>query len=444
MDNYAERKDFDALKWLGRGVDMTCLTPFSFESVREWIKDTKVVNVQNDRKTHTVTIGGTTYTIPSIVSADNFASAGDTNKTFPSGDEALRSFQTGETGASELAVAANVSSYPLEKSLPSQYQFAFYSVYANEYKATLQEYLGFVDEKLFAKDVFQLPRPFSADNPSTVAAYTTFFRKWGTHVITGTDYGGRCNASTWASNQYREVNENWKKDVTAYLRGMNNRGFYEKSALEEPQYQIFRTIAQTLITVVGGSESLAEPIAQGDFDFAHLQKWLATVPRSPVLTSVKVTELWTILRGSTNSKIRDVATPVQEAFKAIVGRSEKECRSVTTLVVFTCDSGSAELGLLSPGTIVGVGGPLPAFDPTTQNVIGLSENKIRLGNSGERRKERVTVFYIVNDGTPIDISISRDVGKACAIINGESYSNDTKAVVKFYKVPILRETDPRV
>ncbi|KAL0570710.1 hypothetical protein V5O48_011244 [Marasmius crinis-equi] len=416
----AQRTHLAALDWLGRGVDMTSLTPFSIESVKKWVKAPRLIAIQNDPATHKVTINGEEYTIPRSVGASESPGTRTSDVTYRSGDEALRGFQ-GDPGASDrLALNTDISSYPLKASLPSDYQFGFFSLSSDFYSASLRSYLDFIDNELLREKISALPQPFSAEDPSAVAAYLAFFRELGTHVIDSTTYGGRCNISTWASNQYSEVNENWKRDVTAYLRGLNNRGEFDDSVLEEPQYHIFRAIAQSLCTLVGGDESLAESIAQGSFDYSELEKWLETTVSVPALTSLGVIPLWSLLRDSEDSQVREAADSIEAAFKMIVGGLEKKQHGVTTLVILECDSGVAEFGLLTPGAIVGVGGPLPTFDPTTQKVIGLSATKVRVGDTGEAQKDRLAAFYIINNGSPIDMSISRDAGNACVLINGAS------------------------
>jgi hypothetical protein len=68
--------NLEALEWLGRGLDMTNLTPFDISSVscftmhcsrgkphyndlqvKLLVKPTPIINIQDDTETHTVTIG---------------------------------------------------------------------------------------------------------------------------------------------------------------------------------------------------------------------------------------------------------------------------------------------------------------------------------------------------------------------------------------------------
>ena len=185
------------------------------------------------------------------------------------------------------------------------------------------------------------------------------------------------------------MNANWKRDVTAFLRGINGGGDFDSAVFEEPQYQIFKTIAQTLVTVIGGDEALAESLMQGNYKYEHFDQWLGTTFSAPVLVSVGVTELWTLLRDSEDSKVRDSADAIEAAFHAIVDNYEKQ--RVTTLVILEGESDFAELDLLSPSAVVGVGGPMPTFDPATQSVIGLSETKVRVGDPGQEQKNRVVL-----------------------------------------------------
>ncbi|KAL0072622.1 hypothetical protein AAF712_000385 [Marasmius tenuissimus] len=423
-----------ALDWLARGVDMTSLTPFSIEQVKTRIDGPRLIAIQDDKTTYEVSIGGETYTLPRVVSASESHGIRNDDKDYNSGSAALSAFQS---DPSSLAVNTDVSSYPLKKSLPTEYQFSFFTFGADVYTASLRNYLDFIDNDFLRKKIAKLPQPFSPGDNSAVAAYKAFFAELGTHVINSTTFGGRCSISTWASNEYHDVNSNWKKDVTAHLRGMNDRGNFDSNALDEPQYQVFLTIAQTLCTITGGEEAAADSISQGNFDFDVLVKWSSTIPSLPALTSIGVLPLWSLLRDSEDGKVRDAADNIEAAFKAIVEENEKKQHGVVTLVILKSESGVAEFGLSTPGSIVGVGGPLPTYDPTTQKVIGLSETKVRVGQSGEAQKERLAAFYIVNDGTPIDFTLGRDMGNACVLINGKCYKNNDKGLVRYYKVPVI-------
>ncbi|KAK7444052.1 hypothetical protein VKT23_015449 [Stygiomarasmius scandens] len=326
-------------------------------------------------------------------------------------------------------------SHSLRKSLPSDYQFSFYSLVMDTYSASLNEYLDFVDKKLLLPKLSKLPQPF-ANEPSVVAAYKAFFSEFGSHVITNATFGARCNITTWASNKYPEVNENWRRDVAASVQGITDRGRFDKTALEELQYHIFQTIAQRSFTMLGGDKSLSDPIIQGDYNFDNFQKWVGTTDNAPTLVSIAVREFWSVLRDSDNSQLRQYADDIEKAFQAIIENQEKN--RVTSLVVLEAESGVAELGLLTPGAIVGVGGPLPSFNPATQNIIGLSETKVRVGEAGTQAKSRIVPFYVVNDGSPIDISVGRDQGHASVTVNGIPYSNDNKFIATFYHVPVVQ------
>ncbi|KAK1230927.1 hypothetical protein PQX77_005958 [Marasmius sp. AFHP31] len=423
-----------ALDWLARGVDMTSLTPFSIQQVKRWVAAPRLIAIQDDKTTYEVTIGGETYTLPRVVAASETHVSWNDDKDFSSGGAALSAFQS---NSSSLPVNTDVSSYPLKKSLPAEYQFSFFTFGTDVYTASMRNYIDFIDNSFLRKEIAKLPQPFSPGDDSAVAAYKAFFAELGTHVINSTTFGGRCSISTWASNKYHDVNTNWKKDVTAYLRGLNDRGNFDSDALKEPQYQVFLTIAQTLCTLTGGDESVAESISRGNFDFSTFEQWSSTISSSPALTSIGVLPLWSLLRDSDDGKVRDAADNIEAAFKAIVEEDEKKLHGVVTLVILKSESGVAEFGLSTPGSIVGVGGPLPTYDPTTQKVIGLSETKVRVGNSGEAQKERLMAFYIVNDGTPIDFTLGSDTGNACVLINGNCYENNDKGLVKYYKVPVI-------
>lgn len=188
------------------------LSLISYDQVKKWIKLPRIVAVQKDQKDHVVTIGmqhlrqacrehstdftqgGVEYTIPSIVSASEDTGGSQiSDLTYRSGDAALQGF-TSDPGASNglAVVAPDTSSYPLKKSLPSGYQFAFYTLSSEAYSASLREYFDFIDNKMLWSKISKLPQPFTNES-EVLDAYTTFFGEIGTHVITSATYGARCN-----------------------------------------------------------------------------------------------------------------------------------------------------------------------------------------------------------------------------------------------------------
>ncbi|THU80324.1 hypothetical protein K435DRAFT_874504 [Dendrothele bispora CBS 962.96] len=411
-------RHLEALNWLGRGIDMVSLTPFSMEAVKPYIKSHRIIAIQNDKTTHKVIIGQDEYTVPCVVSASPGEAVQANYVTYSSGDEAFEKFESDPGVAGRVAVIPP-KTHCLRKSLPSDYQFSFYGVNMETYSASLTEYVDFIDADLLLPEIKKLPQPFS-NEPSVVAAYRALFGEFGSHVITSTTLGARCNIITWASNKYPDINQNWRRYVAASVRGLNSQGKFDKTVLEEPYFKIFQTIAQTSFTLLGGEKKLAESIMQGNHNYDNYTQWLGTAEQTPALVSVSVTGLWSVLRDSNNSQLRQSANEIEKAFQAIIENQAKT--PVTSLVILEAESGVAELGLLTPGASIGVGGPMPNFDPTTQNVIGLSETRVRVGESGASRKSRIVPFYIVNDGSPIDISVNRDQGYANVNINGVGFS----------------------
>lgn len=196
--------------------------------------------------------------------------------------------------------------------------------------------------------------------------------------------------AVWGSNQYPDVNDNWSRDVTAHLKGLNDRGEYDVTAYDERQYQIFKTLNQTIFKAIGGNPHLAEKLNQDDYDFDTFQQWADSARDHSVLSSITATELWNLLRDSDVAVLRDSADSLQAAFNAIVAQRKRSI--ITTLVVLESKTGVAELNLLTPSAIIGVGGPLPAFDPTTQDVIGLSATRIRVGKAHSPPVTRIVPY----------------------------------------------------
>lgn len=178
------------------------------------------------------------------------------------------------------------------------------------------------------------------------------------------------------------MNANWSRNVTAFVQGINNSGRYDKDVLTEPQYQKFQSLAQVVMSIHGGDQVLADSLMQGPYDYDAFSKWTKTVNQRRELVYMGATEIWYVLQDSDDKTLREGAGPLEEAFKYIMKQSQPQ----TTLVILESKSNIAELGILTPSATVGVGGPLPNFDPTTQNIIGLSETKVHWGEQVKAQK----------------------------------------------------------
>ncbi|KAJ8091622.1 hypothetical protein PM082_020856 [Marasmius tenuissimus] len=264
----------------------------------------------------------------------------------------------------------DISSYPLRSSLPNEYQFNFLDSSIDVYTASSREYIKLIDNSLLWKQIAKLPEPFSPKDPPLSLRIKHFSPSWGL--------------------MYSMV----------------------------PLWNTFNAVLPCVTSLAGMSHwpipSLKETLIGAEFE-----KWTSSISQpSPALTSVGVLPLWSLFRDSEDKKVQNAAGNVEAAFKAIIADNEKNRRAVATLIVLKSRSRVAEFGLSTPGSIAGVGGSLPAYDPRTQKVIGLSETKIRFGQSGEAQKELLAAFYIVNDGTPIAFTLCRDTGIVVVLIDG--------------------------
>ena len=170
--------------------------------------------------------------------------------------------------------------------------------------------------------------------------------------------------------------------MTAFVQGINNSGKFDKDVLSEPQYQKFQSLVQLVLSIRGGDPTLANRLMQGPYDYDTFTQWIKTLTQKRDLVFMKATEIWYILRDADEKALRDGARALEDAFKYITNQSQPQ----TALVILESKSNAAELGILTPSAGVGVGGPLPAFDPTTQNIIGLSETKVHWGNQVKAQK----------------------------------------------------------
>ena len=114
--------------------------------------------------------------------------------TYRSGSEAFSAFQADASlSIRYLCVSGGASaSYATEKTLRRENQHAFYSFNADLYAANLRDYIDSINETALKRGIASLPTPFNGNDQTHAKKYRDFFGSFGTHVITYSTYGARC------------------------------------------------------------------------------------------------------------------------------------------------------------------------------------------------------------------------------------------------------------
>lgn len=233
-------------------------------------------------------------------------------------------------------------------------------------------------------------------------------------------------------NKYDEVNNNFTRDVTASVKGLNDGGEYDNSVFDEAQYQNFQRLSQRIIRIRGGNPDLAEALVQSP-DFSTFQQWTDSILHNPELVTFRASELWTLLRDAYDRTLRNSARHLQNAFEYISSLRDDLPNDKHTWVAFEIDSNWGEFGILTPSAVIG-GGDSDQF--ALPQTLALGPAKLHWGSPCSPLQHMIAVSVVllvpvsvptshitdrvdvISDGTPIDIYVSCGSGSATAKILG--------------------------
>lgn len=430
-----KHKQFPPLQWLGHGLDMTAIRPLDLKSVLETVKKNRlIIDFSKDTTMHTVTINEENFDIPECIFASEQHNATSHDTSYANGADAILAVQ--KDAFRYLIVGSNdMSYYPLYRWFPVADQFALYYFHAHQYLAGLQDYLEFVNESALQEGILHLPKPFT---PEYVLTYKTFFNTYGSHVIINASYGARFLMNAWASNKYTDVNDNFRRDVTAMAKGVNNGWTYDESVYAEPQYETFSRLSQCVFSAYGGDHALASALAQRQMNQHTFTEWQKSISAHPDLVHIQTIALWELLRDVESKELRASGKPIHDAFKYITSQ-EKQVH--ITYITFEMDATWAELGILIAGAVV-MGGD--SDDVSYPSNLMLSPTKFRWGEEGAEQTHVVVVIPVENDGTPIDFYISCGQGTVKVTIAGEEHVGKEENTVWFRQVPVVKSRNSGV
>ena len=140
---------------------------------------------------------------------------------------------------------------------------------------------------------------------------------------------------------------NFEADVKFALQGLPAHGSFDSSVNGTEQYKDFQRSAESSCWVRGGNSTLGNIVKQNlasPDNYKNLVAWEATAQDNPDITSVTVTELWSMLSASNDPDLRGYEISVQNAFGWLV-QNPLTHYTVCSIVV---SAPWAEIGLLTP------------------------------------------------------------------------------------------------
>ncbi|OAX36796.1 hypothetical protein K503DRAFT_276674 [Rhizopogon vinicolor AM-OR11-026] len=438
--------ELPAISWLGYSLNMSAMTTMDINAVtRAVLKARRLVDYDTKTNLHQVTIDGKVYDVPAAITIiDDAPSNQGEYIHYASGADARAAFRTDVSLAMRYfavygAMTVTASS---ERALTKENQYAFYSFTKTVYSARLTNYANLLNKHALQKGVAELTRPFIGTNSDILEEYKSFFQRYGSHVIVAGNYGARFQLNTWASNKTETVNNKFSADILTAFDGIPSGGQFDAGLTKEAQYDTFLEYMQRLISVSGGGATLAQAVSTNPSSLPTYKLWLDSVPKTPLsnVLSFQAMEIWALMALSEDTLLIDSAKSLDAAFAYILANPSP----YKTAVAFDIYSDWAEFNLLTPSAVI-------EHDPNNlfpSNTVS-SSTRVQWGKHGHPSERQTLRFFVLNDGSPIDFSISHGSNgsggagtrRAEAIIEESSYLNDgiTDNVWNtrwFYRAPV--------
>ncbi|KAL0072607.1 hypothetical protein AAF712_000370 [Marasmius tenuissimus] len=371
--------EFPATNLLGYSMDMSSVTPLDTMSATKAIQNQRRIISFDEDSTRQVTIDGKTYNVPKSIGVLEDKSVTTGFVHYSNGNEASVAFRSDSTLASRfMSITGDASvGRATEKHHRKNLMYAYFCFGQAQYLAVLKNYADLLDENSLKKGLKTLPVPFNGENKENLASYKKFFQRYGTHVVTKVQSGAHYSLHLWSPTTNTSVNPNWAANIKADYEGIPSSGEYDASVRNSDQYKAYLNLKQRIESVYGGDNNKSLALGM-DPTWKAFQDWVATSQQNPSILSFVVDEL------------------LDAAFHWIVDNPAIYKTSVSLVI----ESDWAEFGLLTPSAVIIKGDTVPTN--TTWD-----ETKFTWGkeHSHEYRRQTV-VFYVINDGYPIDFYIS--------------------------------------
>ncbi|KAI6039601.1 hypothetical protein EDC04DRAFT_1704437 [Pisolithus marmoratus] len=420
--------EFPACDVLGYSLDFTTASPTDIKAVLAAVKrGRRVIQYEADEDTRKLEVEGTVYDVPRVIGVTSFNSSNGNYVTYSTGTEASSALMIDTSlSARYLAVSASASvSYSVNKTYKREDQWAMYSFNADTYLASLRNYVDLLAETALANRLADMVAIGDGSDKDIVGEWKLFFMSWGSHVIINSAFGARFQLNVWASNSSSSVNQRFSTSVTAAFNGIGSGGQFDADVMKEEQYKTFSEYMQKQVSVVGGDPEINKRLTADPAHNDVFIEWAGSVARDSSMATLNVVELWVLMRDAAKKEIRDAAGMVMDAYNYIVSHPQP----YKTAVVLDIQSDWAEFNLLSPDAIII---PDPSNPYPSSNTVA-SGTRVQWGKEYSHNYQRQTLyFFVVNDGSPINFSISHGSngsgpgvrGRAEAIIEGSTYLND--------------------
>lgn len=190
-------------------------------------------------------------------------------------------------------------------------------------------------------------------------------------------------------NKYEDVNNNFARNVTASVKGLNDGGEYDSDVFTEAQYWNFSRVSQRIVRIRGGSPGLADALVDSP-DFTTFQQWKESISGNPVLVTFTTIELWTLLHEANDEMLRASASNIQNAFEFL--SSIRKPNDKRTWITFEMESNWGEFGIVTPSAVIG-GGYSDQF--AVKQPLSLGPAKLAWGSPSSPTQDLIVVSVIL-------------------------------------------------
>ncbi|KAF8308417.1 hypothetical protein DL93DRAFT_2030121, partial [Clavulina sp. PMI_390] len=373
---------FPATKFLGHGLDLTTITPNDVNAVIGNLKGHSIISIDTS-STRTAHVDSVHYNVPDNCFIRGETGAETTVSTYyRDGAAAAAAFECDASLAGKyLAVSGNDASYAISKTFHPDDQYSLFSYQSVSYVVSFD-----INVAAFTEPVRHLAVWDHTDSV-VVDAYKSFFAKYGTHAITSVEYGARYQLA----------------DVSFAYNGVTSNGYYDAGVSASCQYNKFAHRKSQQISVQGGDARFADRLVSGysnRTNYDNFLDWVETTDENPEVTSFAVDSIWNVFEHADCSILRNAAPELKKAFHWIV----QNPASHWTYVTLSLNTDWARFRLLSPSAYI-------IEDPKNPHAaVGamLTKNQVQLGHehSFVYTNNTHVSFYVVNDGSPIDFTLS--------------------------------------
>ncbi|KAF8319342.1 hypothetical protein DL93DRAFT_2074954 [Clavulina sp. PMI_390] len=401
---------FPAGTFLGYGLDYTTITPNDVNSVIGNLKEgARVIRIDTS-STMRASVDSVHYEVPNncFITGDTSA---DTIETayHKDGTIAAMAFEGRPSLAEKyLAISSNADAdYAIGKAFHPGSQYSLFDYQSITYAAGLTNWNRHINEAALVGPVRHLG-PWDPTNSTAVDLYKSFFAHFGSHVITSVRYGARYQMTVWASSSDQCVDSEFEADVAFAYKGVSSNGRFDASIRNSCQYSKFSNRKSQQISVQGGDPRLADYLSSAYSNVSNHENfldWVQTSYENPDLISVSVDSMWDVFSSAQSDVLYYAAPNLKRAFHWIVQNPAPHW----TPVALSLNTDWARFRLLTPGAYI-VEDPQHPY--TDIHGASLTKNQVQIGHEHSHMftEHPIVKFYVVNDGSPFDFTLSHGSG----------------------------------